>query len=68
MDTEELERDFRRDRAARDQAEGRKGWALYAFLAAITVVVAWGMWRLDDRSERLFLIVAAERAAAGACP
>jgi hypothetical protein len=60
--------ELRDARDRRDQAEGRKGWALYGFLAAITVVVGWGMWRLDDRSERLFALVAQERAAAAACP
>jgi nicotinamide riboside transporter PnuC len=41
---------------------------LYLFLTTIAVIVGWGMWRLDDRSERLFALVAQERAAAAACP
>jgi hypothetical protein len=31
-------------------------------LGIVIVIAAWGMCRLDDRSERLFNIVATERA------
>jgi hypothetical protein len=63
-------------RRRQDQHESRIRWrqtfaqdvVLYLFLGAIAVVVAWGMWRLDDRSERLFSLVAQERAAQLACP
>lgn len=54
-----------RIRVRRDFAQD---FVLYAFLLALCVVVGWGMWRLDDRSERLFSVVAASRAAAAACP
>jgi hypothetical protein len=57
-----------RERRRRDELEDRKGWALYGLVVAIAVSVGWGMWRLDDRSERLFVLVAQERAAAAACP
>lgn len=68
MGEEQLGRELRGDRRRRDSAEDRKSWAMYGFLLTITAVIGWGMWRLDDRSERLFAIVARERAAAAACP
>jgi hypothetical protein len=60
------------ERRREQRAEDRRHWAgdvvLWAFLTAIAVSVGWGMWRLDDRSERLFAVVAAERSAASRCP
>jgi hypothetical protein len=41
---------------------------LYLFLGIIIVIVGWGAWRLDDRSERLFAVVAAERSRVPGCP
>jgi hypothetical protein len=58
--------DGERDR--HDRREDRKGWALYGLLVVVSFAVGWGMWRLDDRSERMFTLVAEQRRAAGGCP
>jgi hypothetical protein len=41
---------------------------LYLFLGAVIAGSGLVMWRMDDRSERLFAVVAAERSRAAACP
>lgn len=48
--------------------ENARDVVLTGFLLGIAVSVGWGMWRLDDRSERLFSIVASSRAAGAGCP
>lgn len=60
--------ELRHQRRVEDRRYFAQDFVLYGFLAAIAVVVGWGMWRLDDRSERMFAIVAQERAAAPRCP
>lgn len=58
----------RRNEAGVRRRENARDAVMTGFLALIGASVAWGMWRLDDRSERLFAIVAQGRAAAGSCP
>jgi len=60
--------DLERARLRHERSEDRKGWALYVFLVVICLAVAWGMWRLDDRSERMFELVAQSRPAGPPCP
>jgi flagellar biosynthesis/type III secretory pathway M-ring protein FliF/YscJ len=39
---------------------------VWGTLSVVAIAVAWAMWRMDGRSERLFNVVATERACV--CP
>jgi hypothetical protein len=60
------------DRRQRRRLEDRRAIAqdavLYTFLFVIVALAVWMLVRMDERSERLFDLVASSRASSSACP